>query len=156
MFKFGFQSIFFFSFWLIFCPLDPDPWIRIFLRIRIQEAKIFRIQRIRILSSASNIHFCEIFFYYYRFASTISAKDLHKGFFKYIFYFQIVDIAVFQEKEVNPGTCPECQSQGPFAINQEVSLYKNYQRITIQVDSGCPKKHGNWETTWKSSLISVI
>ena len=42
---------FFFSFWLIFYPLDPDPWIRIFLRIRIQEAKILRIQRIRILST---------------------------------------------------------------------------------------------------------
>ena len=41
------------SFWLIFCPLDPDTWIRIFLRIRIQEAKILRIQwiRIRILST---------------------------------------------------------------------------------------------------------
>jgi len=41
-----------------------------------------------------------------------------------------------QEKEVNPGTCPECQSQGPFAINQEVSLYKNYQRLTIQEAPG--------------------
>ena len=30
---------FFCSFWLIFYPLDPDPWIRIFLQIRIQEAK---------------------------------------------------------------------------------------------------------------------
>ena len=41
--------------WLIFCPLDPDPWICIFLRIqiRIQEAKILRIQRIRILSTAT-------------------------------------------------------------------------------------------------------
>ena len=38
-------NFFFCSFWLIFCPLDPDPWIRIFLRnrIRIQEAKILRI-----------------------------------------------------------------------------------------------------------------
>ena len=42
---------FFFSFWLIFYPLDPDPWIRIFLRIQIQEGKILRIQRIRILST---------------------------------------------------------------------------------------------------------
>ena len=32
-------------------PMDPDPWIRIFLRIRIQEAKIFRI---RILSTGLN------------------------------------------------------------------------------------------------------
>jgi len=44
--------VFFSIFWSIFYPLDLDPWIRIFLRIRIQEAKILRIQRIRILSSA--------------------------------------------------------------------------------------------------------
>ena len=39
---------------LIFYPLDPDPWV--FLRIRIREAKILRIQRIRIriLSTALN------------------------------------------------------------------------------------------------------
>ena len=49
----GFRSKFFFySFWLLFYPLDPDPWIRIFL-IRIQEAKILQIQRIRILSTAN-------------------------------------------------------------------------------------------------------
>ena len=47
------NKIFFCSFWLIFCLLDP--WIRIFLRIRIQEAKILRIQRIRILSTALNL-----------------------------------------------------------------------------------------------------
>ena len=34
-------------FLLIFIPFDPDPWICIFLRIRIQEAKILRIQRVR-------------------------------------------------------------------------------------------------------------
>ena len=39
------------SFRLTFCPLDPDPWIRTFLRSRIQEAKILQIQRIRILST---------------------------------------------------------------------------------------------------------
>ena len=49
----GFESKIFCccSFWLIFCPLDPDPRIRIFFRIRIQKAKILRIQRIRILST---------------------------------------------------------------------------------------------------------
>jgi len=46
-----------------------------------------------------------------------------------------------QEKEVNPGTCPECQSQGPFAINQEVSLYKklseaDHTGVTRQVSAG--------------------
>ena len=40
------------SFWLLFCPVDPDP--RVFLRFRIREAKILRIQRIRILSSAGD------------------------------------------------------------------------------------------------------
>ena len=36
------------NFWLIFCSLFPDLRIPIVLRIRIQEAKILRIQRIRI------------------------------------------------------------------------------------------------------------
>ena len=43
-------SFFFLQFLVDFNPLDPDPWVRIFLRIR--EAKILRIQRIRILSKA--------------------------------------------------------------------------------------------------------
>jgi len=30
---------FFLQFWLIFLPLDPDPWIRIFFRIRIQSPR---------------------------------------------------------------------------------------------------------------------
>ena len=30
---------FFLRFWSIFYPFDPDPWIRIILRIRIQEAQ---------------------------------------------------------------------------------------------------------------------
>merc|ERR1712079_341264 len=34
------------------------------------------------------------------------------------------------------GTCPECQSQGPFEINQEQTLYNNYQRVTIQESPG--------------------
>ena len=42
------------QFFVDFCPLDPDPWIRIFFRIRIQEAKILWIQRIRILSTVHN------------------------------------------------------------------------------------------------------
>ena len=46
---FGFKSkLFSLQFLLIFCPLGPDPWIRIFLRIRILKAKILQIQWIRI------------------------------------------------------------------------------------------------------------
>merc|ERR1719145_37954 len=41
-----------------------------------------------------------------------------------------------QNQETKPGTCPECQSLGPFEINQEQTLYKNYQRITIQESPG--------------------
>uniref|UniRef100_A0A3Q2XWR1 DNA replication licensing factor MCM2 n=1 Tax=Hippocampus comes TaxID=109280 RepID=A0A3Q2XWR1_HIPCM len=41
-----------------------------------------------------------------------------------------------QSQEVKPGSCPECQSQGPFEINMEETVYQNYQRITIQESPG--------------------
>lgn len=41
-----------------------------------------------------------------------------------------------QDTEIKPGTCPNCQSLGPFAINMEETLYKNYQRLTIQESPG--------------------
>ncbi|KAK3102492.1 hypothetical protein FSP39_011770 [Pinctada imbricata] len=41
-----------------------------------------------------------------------------------------------QNQEVKPGSCPECQSTGPFEINMEQTLYKNYQRVTIQESPG--------------------
>ncbi|XP_064614879.1 DNA replication licensing factor mcm2-like [Liolophura sinensis] len=41
-----------------------------------------------------------------------------------------------QNQEVKPGSCPECQSLGPFEINMEQTIYKNYQRITIQESPG--------------------
>ncbi|XP_013421596.1 DNA replication licensing factor mcm2-like [Lingula anatina] len=41
-----------------------------------------------------------------------------------------------QNQEVKPGSCPECQSSGPFEINMEQTIYKNYQRITIQESPG--------------------
>lgn len=37
-----------------------------------------------------------------------------------------------QYQEVRPGTCPECQSIGPFDINMEQTVYQNYQRISVQ------------------------
>lgn len=36
---------------------------------------------------------------------------------------------------VRPGRCPECQSEGPFVINGERTVYRNYQKLTLQV--GC-------------------
>ncbi|KAJ8301739.1 hypothetical protein KUTeg_020726 [Tegillarca granosa] len=41
-----------------------------------------------------------------------------------------------QNQEVKPGSCPECQSTGPFEINMEQTIYKNYQRITVQESPG--------------------
>lgn len=41
-----------------------------------------------------------------------------------------------QDTEVKPGTCPGCQSLGPFAINTDETLFKNYQRLTIQESPG--------------------
>ena len=43
-----------------------------------------------------------------------------------------VNVSAQFSQEVKPGTCPECQSQGPFEVNMEQTLYKNYQRITMQ------------------------
>ena len=43
-FRVDLLQFFFRSFWLIFYPLNPDPWIHIFLLIRVQEAKILRIR----------------------------------------------------------------------------------------------------------------
>ncbi|XP_065569398.1 DNA replication licensing factor mcm2-like [Artemia franciscana] len=37
-----------------------------------------------------------------------------------------------QNTEIKVGSCPECQSNGPFTVNMEQTIYKNYQRITIQ------------------------
>ncbi|KAK3868016.1 hypothetical protein Pcinc_026562 [Petrolisthes cinctipes] len=41
-----------------------------------------------------------------------------------------------QSSEVKPGSCPECQSRGPFSINMEQTVYQNYQRITLQESPG--------------------
>ncbi|XP_071540003.1 DNA replication licensing factor mcm2 [Panulirus ornatus] len=41
-----------------------------------------------------------------------------------------------QNSEVKPGSCPECQSKGPFSINMEQTIYQNYQRITLQESPG--------------------
>ncbi|BES93672.1 DNA replication licensing factor [Nesidiocoris tenuis] len=38
--------------------------------------------------------------------------------------------------EAKPGSCPECQSSGPFTINMEQTVYRNYQKITLQESPG--------------------
>ncbi|XP_015117637.1 DNA replication licensing factor Mcm2 [Diachasma alloeum] len=41
-----------------------------------------------------------------------------------------------QNTEVKPGSCPECQSVGPFMVNMEQTIYRNYQKITVQESPG--------------------
>lgn len=41
-----------------------------------------------------------------------------------------------QNVETKPGSCPECQSSGPFSINMEQTIYRNYQKITLQESPG--------------------
>jgi DNA replication licensing factor MCM2 len=38
--------------------------------------------------------------------------------------------------EIRPTACISCQSQGPFAINNQKSEYGNYQKITLQESPG--------------------
>ncbi|GMI78597.1 MINICHROMOSOME MAINTENANCE 2 [Hibiscus trionum] len=38
--------------------------------------------------------------------------------------------------EVNVGSCPECQSKGPFTVNIEQTVYRNYQKLTLQESPG--------------------
>ena len=46
---------------------------------------------------------------------------------------------IFQQKggdETRPGSCPECQSKGPWRVNAEKTVYRNYQKMTLQESPG--------------------
>ncbi|PPS02689.1 hypothetical protein GOBAR_AA17975 [Gossypium barbadense] len=38
--------------------------------------------------------------------------------------------------EVKVRSCPECQSKGPFTVNIEQTVYRNYQKLTLQESPG--------------------
>ncbi|KAL2226113.1 DNA replication licensing factor MCM2 [Sesamum indicum] len=38
--------------------------------------------------------------------------------------------------EVKVGSCPECLSKGPFTVNIEQTIYRNYQKLTLQESPG--------------------
>ena len=38
--------------------------------------------------------------------------------------------------EVRPNACPQCQSKGPFTVNVEQTIYRNFQKITLQESPG--------------------
>lgn len=35
--------------------------------------------------------------------------------------------------EVKPQQCPHCEGRGPFDVDQHHTVYRNYQKITLQV-----------------------
>eukprot|EP00928_Gymnodinium_smaydae_P053520 TRINITY_DN37498_c0_g1_i1.p1 TRINITY_DN37498_c0_g1~~TRINITY_DN37498_c0_g1_i1.p1 ORF type:complete len:888 (-),score=213.35 TRINITY_DN37498_c0_g1_i1:72-2735(-) len=39
---------------------------------------------------------------------------------------------VAQGKELKPGACVECQSRGPWRVDRQHTLYRNFQKITLQ------------------------
>ncbi|EGG23394.1 MCM family protein [Cavenderia fasciculata] len=38
--------------------------------------------------------------------------------------------------EIKIGLCPQCQSKGPFVINNDQTIYRDYQKITLQESPG--------------------
>jgi DNA replication licensing factor MCM2 len=38
--------------------------------------------------------------------------------------------------EVSPGSCPCCHQRGPFKVDEEQTLYGNYQKLAIQEAPG--------------------
>ena len=41
-----------------------------------------------------------------------------------------------QSHEVRPLSCSNCQSKGPFEVNIQETVYRNYQKITLQESPG--------------------
>jgi DNA replication licensing factor MCM2 len=38
--------------------------------------------------------------------------------------------------QVEVSLCPECQSTGPFTLNSEQTVYRNFQKLTLQESPG--------------------
>jgi DNA replicative helicase MCM subunit Mcm2 (Cdc46/Mcm family) len=38
--------------------------------------------------------------------------------------------------QVRVTSCPNCQSKGPFSVNIEETIYRNYQKLTLQESPG--------------------
>jgi DNA replication licensing factor MCM2 len=45
-------------------------------------------------------------------------------------------IVVDRDGEARLGACSECQARGPFSLNSEQTVYRNYQKITLQEAPG--------------------
>jgi DNA replication licensing factor MCM2 len=47
-----------------------------------------------------------------------------------------VDAQDSQQNRATPGACPQCQARGPFQVNSEQTVYRNFQRINLQESPG--------------------
>ena len=72
-----------------YLPSDPDLCIRIFMRIRIKEVGMLRIQRIQILSTAKNLNFFIGNYLYevYQDNNSLNFQKCHQRNFKQIHFF---------------------------------------------------------------------
>jgi len=43
---------------------------------------------------------------------------------------------VLEDKELRPGSCAECQAKGPWSVDKERTLYRNFQSINLQESPG--------------------
>lgn len=43
---------------------------------------------------------------------------------------------VAENQDVKLGQCPVCHSNGPFDLDSEMGVYRNFQRITVQESPG--------------------
>lgn len=50
--------------------------------------------------------------------------------------FVIGPLAQNGESEIKMGSCPQCQSKGPFTVNVQETIYRNYQKLTLQESPG--------------------
>jgi len=41
-----------------------------------------------------------------------------------------------KDELIKPASCPDCNSQGPFKLNEQKTLYRNYQKIVLQEAPG--------------------
>lgn len=52
-------------------------------------------------------------------------KCVKCGFLKGPFYINSIN-------DIRLGSCTSCQSNGPFPIDKQKTIYRNYQKITLQ------------------------
>ena len=45
-------------------------------------------------------------------------------------------IVINKSGKTSVGSCPQCQATGPWTVNSQQTVYRNYQKITLQETPG--------------------